>query len=222
MEDDPSPVALPPSPPIVATLNNTDIKDLSMPETEMKNRQEMANFMLNDDAHDKKTNCDGKTSLPGGLYCCILSSLLAVCCTQQHHWGYPHKWNQLQKRAELSKKSIPDVDVQDHDNNVQSYDNTSLQDAPLEFLAAAPLARPSFANNALKEDIKSKDACGQGKSTLREVRQKLANSSLSNDATDMEAMSAPPLSHIKLLNHNKEDQNQQQGDNQSLSSRFWI
>jgi hypothetical protein len=36
-----------------------------MPETEMKNRQEMANFMLNDDSHDNITNCDGKTLLPG-------------------------------------------------------------------------------------------------------------------------------------------------------------
>ena len=36
-----------------------------MPETEMKNRQEMANYMLNDDSHDKSTNCDGKTPLPG-------------------------------------------------------------------------------------------------------------------------------------------------------------
>ena len=83
-------------------------------------------------------------------------------------------------------------------------------DAPLESLAAAPLARPSFANNSLKEGIKSKDACGQGKSTIREVRKKSANSSLSTDATDMEAMSAPPLLHIKLLNHNKKDKNQQQ------------
>jgi hypothetical protein len=65
MADNPSSVALPPSSLIVATLNNTDIKDLSMPETEIKNRQEMANFMLNDDVHNKKTNCDGKTSLPG-------------------------------------------------------------------------------------------------------------------------------------------------------------
>ena len=46
--------------------------------------------------------------------------------------------------------------------------------------------------------------------TLREVRKKSANSSLSKDATVMEAMSAPPLSHIKMLNHNKGDQNQQQ------------
>jgi hypothetical protein len=65
MADDPSSVALPLSPLIVATLNNTDIKDVSMSETERKNRQEMANFMLNDDAHGKETNCDGKTSLPG-------------------------------------------------------------------------------------------------------------------------------------------------------------
>jgi hypothetical protein len=65
MEIDPSSVALPPSLLIVAILNNTDIKDVSIPETEMKNRQEIANFMLNDDAHNKKTNCDGKTLLPG-------------------------------------------------------------------------------------------------------------------------------------------------------------
>ena len=64
MVDDPSSVALPPSPLIVATLNNTDTKDVSMPETEMENRQEMANFMLNEDAHDT-TNYDGMTLLPG-------------------------------------------------------------------------------------------------------------------------------------------------------------
>ena len=110
----------------------------------------------------------------------------------------------------MSNKSIPDVDVQDKDNNMQSNDNTSLPDASLDFLAAAPLARQSFANNSLKEGIKSKETCGQGKSTLREVRKKSAYSSLSNYATDMEAMSVPPLSHIKLLNHSKEDQNQQQ------------
>ena len=65
MADDPSSIALPPSPLIVAISNNTDIKDVSRPETEMKNRPEMTNFMLNDDAHDNKTNCDGKTLLPG-------------------------------------------------------------------------------------------------------------------------------------------------------------
>ena len=65
MANNPSSVALPPSLLIVATLNNKDIKDVSIPEKEIKNRQEMPNFMLNDDAHDKKTNCDGKTLLPG-------------------------------------------------------------------------------------------------------------------------------------------------------------
>jgi hypothetical protein len=93
----------------------------------------------------------------------------------------------------LSNKSIPDVDAQDQDNNMQSNGYTSLPDGSLEFLAAAPLARPSFANNSLNGGFKSKDACGQGKSTLREVRKKSANSSLSNDATDMESMSTPPL-----------------------------
>jgi hypothetical protein len=80
MTDDPSSAALPPSPLIIATLNNTDIKDVSMPETERKNRQEMANFMLNDDAHDKKTNCNGKTSLPGACTAaaCPLFSLFAA------------------------------------------------------------------------------------------------------------------------------------------------
>ena len=51
-----------------------------MPETEMKNRQEMAKFMLNDDAHDKKTNCDDKTLLPGtcSAAACPLFSLFAA------------------------------------------------------------------------------------------------------------------------------------------------
>ena len=93
---------------------------------------------------------------------------------------------------------------------MQSNGDTSLPDASLELLAAAPLARSSFANKSLNGGIKSKDACGQGKSTLREVREKSANSSLSTDATDKEAISAPALSHNKLLNHNKGDQNQQQ------------
>ena len=79
MADDPSSVALPSSPLIVATLNNTDIKDVPRPETEMKNRQEMANLMLNDDAHDT-TNCDGKTLLPGtcSTAACPLFSLFAT------------------------------------------------------------------------------------------------------------------------------------------------
>ena len=51
-----------------------------MLETEIKNRKETANFMLNDDAHDNKTNCDGKTLLPGACIAtaCPLFSLFAV------------------------------------------------------------------------------------------------------------------------------------------------
>ena len=209
MADNPSSVALPPSPLIVATLNNTDIKDISMPETEMKYRQEMANFMPNDDVHNT-TNCDGKTLLLGACSApaCPLLSLFAT-----HNniiKDVQISENSSQKGQKFSDKITLDVDVQDQDNNMQSNGNTSLPDASLEFLAAAPLARSSFANNSLKDGIKSKDTCGPGKGTLREVRKKSANSSLSKDATDMEAMSTPPLSHIKMLNHNKEDQNQQQ------------
>ena len=214
MADDPSSVALPPSPLIVATLNNTDIKDVSRPESEMENRQEMANFMLNDDAHDKKTNCDSKTLLPGA---CTATArpLFSLFAAHNNIIKDVHiSENSSKIGQKLSNKSIPDVDVQDQDNNQQSNNNTSLPDASLEFLAAAPLVRPSFANNSLKEGIKSKEACGPGKGTLREVRKKSANSSLSKDATDMEAMSAPPLSHNKLLNHNKGDQNQQQTQTQ--------
>ena len=176
----------------------------------MENRQEMANFMLNEDAQDNKTKCDGKTLLPGACIAtaCPLFSLFAA---HNNIIKDVHKTeNSSNKGQKLSNKSIPDVHIQDQDNNKQSNNNTSLPDASLELLAAAPLVRPSFANNFLKEGIKSKDACGPGKGTLREVRKKSANSSLSKDATVMEAMSAPPLSHIKLLNHYKEDQNQQQ------------
>jgi hypothetical protein len=210
MADDPYSVALPPFPLIIATLNNTDIKDVSMPETEIYNRQEMANFMLNDDAHDKKTNCDGKTLLLGA--CSVAARpLFSLFTGHNNNIKDVHiAENSSKKEQKLSNKSIPDVDAQDQDNNMQSNNNTSLPDASLEFLAAAPLVRPSFANNSLNEWFKSKDACGQGKSTIREVRKKSANSSLSNDATDMESMSTPPLSHTKLLNHNKGDQNQQQ------------
>jgi hypothetical protein len=190
-------VTRPPSPSllIVSTLNNTDIKDVSMPETEIKNRQEMANFMLNDDAHGKKTNCDGKTKLQGTCSAAArpLFSLFAAhnnIVKDVHITG-----NSSKKGQKLSNKSIPDVDVQDQDNNMQSNNNTSLPDASLEFLVAAPLIRPSFANNSLNKGIKSKDVCGQGKSNLRGVRQKSANSSQSTDAPDMEAMSAPTLSH---------------------------
>ena len=209
MADDPSSVALHPSPLIVATLNNTDIKDVSRPETEMENRQEMANSMLNDDAYDT-TNCDGKKLLPGACSAAA-RPLFSLFAAHNNIIKDVHiSENSSKKGPKLSNKRIPDVDVQDQDNNKQSNNNTSLPDASLVFLAVAPLVRPTFANNSLKEGIKSKDACGQGKGTLREVRKKSANSSLSKDATDMEAMSTPPLSHIKLLNHNKEDQNQQQ------------
>jgi hypothetical protein len=172
MADDPSSVALPPSPLIVATLNNTDIKDVFIPDTEMKNRQEMANFMLNNNAHDNTTNCDGKTKLPGACSAaaCPLFSLFA---THNNIIKDVHiTENSSKKGQKLSNKSIADDDIQNKDNNMQSNNNTSLPDAPLEFLAAPPLARPSFANNSLNGGFKSKDACGQGKSTLRQVRQK--------------------------------------------------
>jgi hypothetical protein len=133
MADNSSSVALPPSLLIVATLNITDIKDLSMPETEMKNRQVMANFMLNDDAHSKKTNCDGKTLLPGA---CTAAArpLFSLFAAHNNIIKDVHiAENSSKKGQKLSNKSIPHVDVQDQDNNMQSNDNTSLQDAPLEF-----------------------------------------------------------------------------------------
>jgi hypothetical protein len=110
----------------------------------------------------------------------------------------------------LSKNTTLDVDIQDQDNNIKSNNNTSLPDAPLDFLAVAPIARPSFANNSCNQGNKSKDTCGQGKCTLMEVGKNSATSSLPNHTADMEAMSVPALSHIKLLDHNKGDQNQQQ------------
>ena len=166
--------------------------------------------MLNDDAHDTITTCDGKTLPPaaGSAVACPLFSLFATHNNTIKDVNITE--NSYKKGQKLSNRSIPHVGVQDQDNTMQSNANTSLPDAPLECLAAAPLARPSFANNSLNGGIKSKDACGQGKCTLREVRQKSANSSQSNDVTDMEAMSVPALSHIKVLNHNKGDQNQQQ------------
>ena len=80
MADDPSSIALPPSLLVVATLNNSDIKDVSITETEIKNRQEMANFMLNEDAHNNTTNCDGKILLLGACSAaaCPLFSLFAA------------------------------------------------------------------------------------------------------------------------------------------------
>jgi hypothetical protein len=169
MADNPSSVPLPPTLLIVATLNNTDIKDVSMPETAMKNGQVMANFMLNDDPHGKTTNCDGKTKIPGtcSAAACPLFSLFAAHNNIIKDVHITE--NSSKKEQKLSNKSIPDVDAQDQDNNLQSNDNTSLPDASLAFLAASPLARPSFANNSLNEGFKSKDACGQGKSTIRKT-----------------------------------------------------
>ena len=177
MADDPSPIALPPSLLVVATLNNIDIKDVSMLDTEMENRKEMANLILNDDAHNKKTNCDGKTLFPGACSAAAgpLFSLFAAHNNIIKDVHITEKSSQ--KGQKLSNKSIPDVDAQDQDNNMKSNNNTSLPDAPLDFLAAAPLARPCFANNYLIGGRKSKDACGQGKCTLREVGKKSANSS---------------------------------------------
>ena len=142
-----------------------------MHETEMRNRQEMANLVLSDDAHDKTTNCDGKTKLPGACSAAAYP-LFSLFAAHNNIIKDVHISEDSSKKGQkLSNKSIPDVDVQDQDNNMQSNGNTSLPDASLEFLAAAPLARSSFANNSLNGGIKSKDACGPGKSTLREVRQ---------------------------------------------------
>ena len=171
----------------------------------------MANFMLNDDAHNKSTHCDGKTLLPGACSAaaCPLFSLFAAHnnITKDVHTTE----NSSQKGQKFSNKIILDVDIQDQDNNMQSNNNSSLPDASLDFLAATPLFRPRFANNSLNESIKSKYDYWQDKCTLREVRLNLANSSLYNDATDMKTMSVPVHSCIKLLIHNKRAQNQQQG-----------
>ena len=166
--------------------------------------------MLNDDAHKNKTNCKGKTLLPGArsAAACPLFSLFAAHNNIIKDVHITE--NSSKKGQKLSNKITPDVDIQDQDNNMQSNNNNSLPDAPLDFLAAAPLARPIFANNPLNGGIKSKDACGQGKCTLREMGKRSANSSLPNHTADMGAMSVPALSYIKLLNHNKGHQNQQQ------------
>ena len=133
MVDDPSSVALPPSPLIVATLNNTDIKDVSRPETEMKNRQEMANFMLNDVAHDT-TNCDSKTLLPGACSAAA-RPLFSLFATRNSIIKDVHLTeNSSKNEQKLSNKSISDVDIQDQDNNMQSNGNTSLPEASLDLI----------------------------------------------------------------------------------------
>ena len=139
MADDPSSVALPLSPLIVAILNNTDIKDVSRPETEMENRQEIANFMLNDDDHDT-TDYDGMTLLPGACTA-VARPLFSLFAAHNNIIKDVHiSENSSKKGQKLSNKSIPDGDVQDQHNNMQSIGNTSLPDAPLEVLAAAPSA----------------------------------------------------------------------------------
>ena len=100
-----------------------------MPKTEMKNRQEMANFMPNDDVHNT-TNCDGKTLLLGACSApaCPLLSLFAT-----HNniiKDVQISENSSQKGQKFSDKITLDVDVQDQDNNMQSNGNTSLPDAP--------------------------------------------------------------------------------------------
>ena len=87
----------------------------------------MPNFMLNDDAHDKKTNCDGKTLLPGACSAAA-RPFFSLFAAHNNIIKDVHKTeNSSQKGQKLSNKSIPDVDVQDQDNNKQSNDNTSLQ-----------------------------------------------------------------------------------------------
>ena len=153
MADNPPYIALPPSLLLVPTLNNTDIKDVSMSETEIKYRQEMANFMLNDDSHDKKTKCDGKTKLPGACSA-IARPLFSLLAAHNNIIKNVHiSENSSKKEQKLSNKITPDVDIQDQDNSMHSNANTSLPDAPLEFLAVAPLARPSFTNNSLNGGI---------------------------------------------------------------------
>ena len=127
-----------------------------MPETEMKNRQKMSNFMLNDDAHNKKTKCDGKTLLPGACTsaACPLFTLFA---THNNIIKDVHKTeNSSKKEQKLSNIITPDIDIQGQDNNMLSNADTSLPDAPLEFLASAPLARPSFTNNSLNGGIQDR------------------------------------------------------------------
>ena len=80
----------------------------------------MDNFMLNDDAHDT-TNCDGKTLLSGACSAaaCPLFSLFAAHNNIIKDVQIPE--NSSKKGQKLSNKSIPDVDVQDQDNNNVRY-----------------------------------------------------------------------------------------------------
>ena len=76
-----------------------------MPETEMKNRQEMANFMLNEDAHDT-TNYDGMTLLPGA---CTAATrpLFSLFAAHNNIFKDVHiSENSSKKGQKLSKKSF--------------------------------------------------------------------------------------------------------------------
>ena len=100
----------------------------------------MPNFMLNDDAHDKKTNCDGKTLLPGACSAAA-RPFFSLFAAHNNIIKDVHKTGKSSKKGQkLSYKSILDVDIQDQDNSMQNNGNTSPPDAPLESLAAAPLA----------------------------------------------------------------------------------
>ena len=91
----------------------------------------MANFMLNDNAHDT-TNCDGKT-LPSGTCSAAARPLFSLFATRNSIIKDVHLTeNSSKNEQKLSNKSISDVDVQDQDNNMQSNGNTSLPDAPLD------------------------------------------------------------------------------------------
>ena len=88
-----------------------------MTKTEMKNRQEMAYFMLNDD-HNKTNNCDGKTILP--VACSAAACPLFPLFTAHNSFIKDvHITENSSKRGQkLSNKIIPDVDIQDQDNNM--------------------------------------------------------------------------------------------------------
>ena len=138
MADDPSSVALSPSSLIVATLNNSDIKDVSMPETGMKNRQKLANFMLNDDAHDNKTNCEGKTLLPGACTAAARPLFSLFAAHNNIIKDVQITENSSKKGQKLSNQSISDVDIQDQDNNMQSNGYTSPPWCTSRVLGSSP------------------------------------------------------------------------------------
>ena len=175
MADNPSSDALPPSPLIVATIN-TDIKDVSMPETAMKNRQEMSNSILNDNAHDKKINCDGKTKLSRTCSAVVHPLFSLFAAHNNIIKGVHITENSSRNGQKLSSKIIPDVYIQDQDNSMQSNNNTSLADAPWISRQQSLWLDQVLPIKFLNGGIKSKDDCGLGNCTLMEMGKKLANS----------------------------------------------